>query len=76
MLLISVTWKKSCSKCPESRPTTLTWGGRGVYKNILTELVGAVIFSKNAENLILCQEVLARIVVSILAMIGTVAVNF
>ena len=26
------------------------------------ELEGAAIFSKNAENLILCQEVLARIV--------------
>ena len=30
--------------------------------NISAELEGAVIFSKNAENLILCQEVLARIV--------------
>ena len=39
-------------------------GGRGVCKNISAELEGAVIFSKNAENLILCQEVLARIAVS------------
>ena len=30
---------------------------RRVYNNISTELEGAVIFSKNAENLILCQEV-------------------
>ena len=35
---------------------------RGTFWNISAELEGAVIFSKNAKYLILCQEVLARIV--------------
>ena len=32
ILLMSVTWTKSCSKCPESRQTALTWGEGGFTK--------------------------------------------